>query len=165
MDPVLLAIRDHDLRVTLRLLLQMAGGYRVVEAHNGTTMFTAIHTSPSPLVVVLDAHLEGLAAAEQLLRLAAAGGPTGRHRYVLCTRVSAERLPPSLVTLLTTLGVPVLSMPFGPEESLRLVAHAQAMPPIAVRPTPMATTRTVSGALPEQDQRAPAIVRAAVAAG
>jgi DNA-binding NarL/FixJ family response regulator len=138
MDPVLLAIRDHHFRATLRFILEEEASYSVAEAHNGITTFAALLASPSPLVVLLDTHLEGHAAAEQLLRVAAAGGPAGRHRYVICTTGAAERLPPPLSERIMILGLPVLQMPFELEEVLRLVARAQGLLPIAVRPAPVA---------------------------
>jgi CheY-like chemotaxis protein len=91
MTTALLAISDADLRAACRLVLEGEASYAVTEAHNGLTTFTRLFASPRPLVVVLDSYLAPRDAALQLLRLAAAGGPTGRQAYVVC--LPAARRP------------------------------------------------------------------------
>ena len=131
MAPVLLAIRDTAVRESLGLLLRDEAGYPVAEADSGITTLTALLTSPHPLVVLLDTHLEGHDAVEYLLRLAAADGPARRHRYVVCTTDDPMRLPPSLFELITTLGASLLAMPCSIDTVLYTVAHLQALLPTA----------------------------------
>lgn len=129
--PVVLAIRNPDMRATLCHLLKEEAGYEVIETHNGLSTLTALLTSWRPLVVVLDSHLDGHNAAERLLRLALTGGPAGRHQYVIYTTCTLEELPPSLAACATLAGMPMLAVPFGVNDLLHTVAACQSALPIA----------------------------------
>lgn len=139
MAPVLIAMQDRDLRGTLRLILEEEAGYPIAEAHDGVTTLTALWKSPSPLVVLLDAHLGEQDDAEQVLRMAAVGGSPGRHRYVLCTTIDTECLAPRLTEVMTTVDAIVLLMPFDLDELLRVVARAQTLSGVVAQPCPAAS--------------------------
>jgi CheY-like chemotaxis protein len=159
MESVLVAIRDHNLRHRVRLLLEEAG-YSVLEAHNNLTAFTALHISPSPLVVLLDAHLDEGTAAEQLLRLARAGGPAGRHRYVICMTPPATSLSPSLMAQIMTANLSVLQEPFELEALVRLVARPHLILPPDHRPPRSGRRPSESVRQQRRQTRRPSLPRA-----
>jgi CheY-like chemotaxis protein len=129
--PVLLAIRNPDMRETLCHLLQEEAGYEVIETHNGLSTLTALLTSSRPLVVVLDSHLDGHNAAERLLRLALTGGPAGRHQYVIYITYTLEELSPSFAACVTLADMPQLVVPFDANDLLRTVTGCQTALAIA----------------------------------
>lgn len=130
MAPVLLAIRNPGMRETLCHLLREETGYEVIETHNGLSTLTALLTSPWPLVVLLDTQLDGHDAAERLLWLATAGGPAGRHQYVIYTTCAAEDLPPRMARYVAQGGVHILTIPFSVDDLLRVVMTCQVSLPI-----------------------------------
>jgi DNA-binding NtrC family response regulator len=124
MSQVLVAVKDTDLRATLRLLLEEPG-YAASEARDLATTLRALLASPCPLVVLLDSHLPGCHAAERILSLAADVEPIRRHTYVLCTTYSEGRLPRRLGDLVKAHSVPVIYMPFDLDEFFCAVDRAE----------------------------------------
>lgn len=120
---VMLAVSDDELRRVLRMLFEEAG-YDVVEASSGLTTFSLLLQSRVPLVVLLDRYLRGTDATEKLLTLAESG-PLARHRFLLLTADNLQRLPRALRQQVTSLAMPVLTMPFEFDDMLHEVAHAQ----------------------------------------
>jgi two-component system, OmpR family, response regulator len=118
---------DPGIRTVLRRALEEQG-HAVSEAGDGLTALERLHTSPWPLVVLLDCKMPYLDGAGVLGTLAGDGALAQRHRYVLMT-AGAQTLPLALGTLLVRLGVPLVQKPFDLEEVLDIVAHlAQGMP-------------------------------------
>src|SRR5262245_20241326 len=107
---VLVIEDDFDIRASLRLLLETEE-YLVLEAPDGPDGLQIPSESAIPLIVLVDykmPYMDGL----QLLREVANNVQLARrNRYVLVT-ANYERLTPSDIDLLSTLGVDRVKKPF-----------------------------------------------------
>ncbi|MEO7000214.1 MAG: response regulator [Ktedonobacterales bacterium] len=113
---------DHDIRETLRFLLEDTG-YRVIEAEDGLTGYALLQQSTERLVVLLDHKLpqmDGcdlleLAANDEVLRV--------QHAFILVT-ASPKNAEEDCGEHLDDLDAPLISKPFDIDEVLDAVAEA-----------------------------------------
>jgi CheY-like chemotaxis protein len=150
MDSVLLAIDDPELRKTFHLILADCG-YTVTEVSSGERALSVLDGSPSPLTVLLDTALTGHISAARLLRLVATERRIGRHRYIICSTLPPDFLPPRLIARIAKAHLPILQMPFDLETLYTIVKPAQ---------TQSSQAPSISGRPPLQAPRLPHTPRA-----
>ena len=116
---ILVVDDDQAIRESLRLLLE-AEGYQVAEASNGVAALDILHTSVTPLVVLLDLRMPRL-DGEGVLRAVAHDSYLASHNaYVLLT-ANFLAISPSLAAILTELRAPILPKPFDLDALLEIV--------------------------------------------
>lgn len=130
---VLVIDDDESIRATLRMLLELEGGYTVLEAADGGSAIEMLRTSPIGMVVLFDylmPHMDGealLALAERERWL------TGRYAFVCMTVATHTQLPATMAALLAHYDVPFIAKPFNIDDVLAAVRQAErglAHPPV-----------------------------------
>lgn len=126
--PVIVAHRDEDVRITLRMLLEDAG-YSVLIAAEHEAALEAARDLVESAVVIFEMEPLGQAGAgflELALLLAArrdAGNPTPQCAFVALT-TSPERLARPLARLMRSLDMPLIAEPFEMDDLLRTISLA-----------------------------------------
>ena len=120
---------DQDTRDVLRLLLEDAG-YAVAEAADGFQTLELLHTSDTPMVVVLDLDLPRLDGIGVLNVVADDARLAARYTFILLTAVQHSRYQTS-AEICATLSVPLILKPFDLDTLLDAVATAARRLPSA----------------------------------
>lgn len=132
---ILIVDDDHDIRETLRLVLEETG-YPLMEAATAGAGLAYLRRSPTPCVVILDMLLPDMEVSH-LLSAVGRGAAMTRHYYVLLTGLAPERLPERAQLLLDKLGCTMMGKPFELDELLEVVHQAVRHLAPATPPPPM----------------------------
>lgn len=136
---ILIVDDDHDIRETLRLVLEETG-YPLMEAATATAAMTYLRRSSAPCVVILDVLLPDMEVT-RLLSAVGRGAAMTRHYYILLTGMAPERLPDRAQRLLSTLGCTLLGKPFEIDDLLAVVHQAvRHLAPATPPPTDQSTS-------------------------
>lgn len=119
MAHVLIVDDDQAIRESLRLLFETEG-YLVEEATNGIAALNILHTSAYPLIVLLDLRMPRLDGEGVLRAIMNDPHLAHRHAYVLLT-ANYLSISPTLASILTQLGVPIVPKPFDLDTLLEIV--------------------------------------------
>jgi CheY-like chemotaxis protein len=122
MSHVLVVDDDVGIREMLRCALEV-GGYAVHKASDGVMALDAMRASVEPLVVLLDLNMPRLTGEGVLAAMAHDRALAERHACILMT-ADAGCLSTACVSLLSALGVPLLSKPFDLDALLEMVGEA-----------------------------------------
>lgn len=126
MTATVLVIDDDDAtRATLRTLLEDEGGYVVLEACDVEIALAQLHEDSRNLVVLFDYRMPRT-DGEALMALAEREHwLVARHAFICMTAVSRDRLPATLLSLLTHYHVPLVTKPFDIETMLAAIREAE----------------------------------------
>ncbi|HLJ80889.1 MAG TPA: response regulator [Ktedonobacterales bacterium] len=116
---ILVVDDDQAIRESLHLLLE-AEGYQVAEAANGVAALDILHTSITPLVVLLDLRMPRLDGEGVLRAVAHDSYLAGHNAYVLLT-ANFLAVSPALAMILSELRAPVVPKPFDMDALLDIV--------------------------------------------
>ncbi len=121
MAQVLIVDDDQPTREVLRLILEDAG-HEVVETSGGSSALELLRASERRVLVLLDQLMPGLDGTGVLAMVASDLSLATRHAYILLS-ADVRPLGPMALTLLTTLGVPLIRKPFDIDDLLETVAR------------------------------------------
>ncbi|HEX9056813.1 MAG TPA: response regulator [Ktedonobacterales bacterium] len=122
MAQVLIVDDDQPTREVLRLILEDAG-HEVVETSGGSSALELLRASERRVLVLLDQLMPGLDGTGVLAMVASDLDLATRHAYILLS-ADVRPLGPMALTLLTTLGVPLIRKPFDIDDLLETVARS-----------------------------------------
>jgi CheY-like chemotaxis protein len=140
---VLLVDDDEDIRFALRALLEVEGGYTVVEASDGLAALELLRTAPDPLVVLTNhtmPHLDGPGLLAEVLE-----DPILAARHVYLYMTADRSITPAVAHILAELDAPVLHKPFDLDALLAAVGLAARR----ARPLGWYPSDDPAGAVPE----------------
>src|SRR5215472_16378701 len=123
MAHVLVADDSPTVRRVLCPILRNAS-HIVSEAANGEEALAVLHSSPTPMVVLLDVVMPKLGGIGVLHAMESSEALRDRHAFILMT-ATPDAIPPKAVTeLLERFTIPLVLKPLDPAYLLFLVNHA-----------------------------------------
>ncbi len=119
MVTVLIVDDDHDIRLTLRMVLEEIAAISIEEARDGQEGLQILRHATAPYIVLLDfmmPQFDGAYVLEQI----ASDATLNRHRFIVMT-ARDKTLPLKLERIRQMLGIPLVPKPFDIDQIVRIV--------------------------------------------
>jgi CheY-like chemotaxis protein len=120
--PVLVVDDNDEICAALRWMLE-DDGYEVLWTSDGAAALNILRSAEDRFVVLLDYVMPEVTGQDVLESVVADPRLSTSHVFILMTAM-ARTLPPKMLRLLTTLGIPVIQKPFDIDDLAAQVSQA-----------------------------------------